>query len=97
MLANELGGVDRREWHRSGRGLEQDDAERVEIAPGIHRVLRAARLFRGAVAERADDRSLCTSLALACLADEAEVDELGALVRLEEDVRGLDVAMNQAA
>ncbi len=72
--------------------LEGDDAEGVEVACG--RGALAAGLLRRQVARRADDRARFGEGAEVGRARHAEVGDLDALVAVEQQVPGLDVAMD---
>ena len=78
-----------------GQRLEQDDAQRVDVR-GDGRGL-AARLLRAEVVDRAHRRAGERQLRLVERARDPEVGDLDPPVAADEDVRRLDVAVDDAA
>ena len=97
-----------REGQLARHHLVEDDAEREDVAPVVHRL--PAGLLRAHVAERAEDEAglglgerLHVGDALGGLGSrrleelgEAEVEDLGMAVRGHDDVLGLDVPVDDA-
>jgi hypothetical protein len=81
---------------RAFRGREQveDRGEREEIRAPVH--LRTAELLRSGERRRADERAVAGELGLRDPRD-PEVGDPRAPVRPDEDVRGLDVAVDDTA
>ena len=74
--------------------METDRAERVEIAARIDRIARG--LFGGEILGRADNPPAAHVRAIRQSRDAEIGDQCAAAVRLQQDVVGLDVAMNHA-
>jgi hypothetical protein len=96
------------EGGRAGEELVQEDAERVEVAAGVHGGCAGAGLLGAHVLESADDGAELGDLGAVGEAQggaidgagDAEVDDLGgglAVIDGDEDVGGLDVAVDDAA
>ena len=78
-----------------GQRLEQDDAQGVDVG-GDGRGL-TARLLRAEVVDRAHRRARKRDLRLVECARDPEVGDLDPSVAAHEDVRGLDVAVDDPA
>ena len=84
------------ERHRAGDRLDHHEPERVEVGATVER--RARALLRRGVARGADDRAGRLGPArLGERAGEPEVGDAHDAVLVEEEVRGLDVAVDEAA
>ena len=81
-----------REGKLPGQEAVEDDAERVDVRGRPRR--RAFRLLGRQVGGGAHDRPGFRERRLAGRPRDAEVGELGAALRVEEDVRGLQVAVD---
>ena len=79
----------------AGQQLEGDDRERVAVARRGRRL--AARLLRGEVPGRADDGARLGERGEVSGARDAEVGDLDPVVVVEQQVGGLDVAMDDPA
>ena len=85
-----------RERHRAGDGLDQGEAEGVDVGPAVDR-LALGLLGRG-VAGRAEHRALGLGPGrLGQGPGQAEVGDAEAAVVAEEEVGGLDVAVDEPA
>ncbi len=82
------------EWQLRRQHLEEDDPERVEVAPRVHGF--SGHLLRREVVERADDEARARQPASLERAREPEVRDRRAAVRLDQDVPGLQVAVDDA-
>ena len=87
------------EWGAAGQGEVDRTAQRVDVAAGVH-LRRVGRLLRRDVVHRADDVTLAADhLALAvdfpCHQGQAQVEHLGVVVGGDDDVRRLEVAVDQ--
>ena len=77
--------------------LVQDDSQAVLIGGGLWIALRPARLLGSHERGRAEDGSVvCHFVKRVEPGRQAEVHQVGAVVRIEHDVVRLDVAMNDA-
>src|SRR4029079_385229 len=91
------------EWAPPRQQLVEHDSERKDVAARIERLTR--RLLRGHVSNRADDYARAGSVSRPLAVDgevgrievhefrEPEVAELGVAVAADQDVAGLDVAV----
>jgi hypothetical protein len=93
--AQELAEVVGEEGRAAAGTLEEHGAEGIEVGAAVERALQHAGLLGGAVDERAGD--LAGLVAGAGVGGEAEVDELEAAGVDDEDVVGLEVAVDHAA
>src|SRR5690606_11265962 len=91
----EIEEIDTVEWKPPGDETIENDAQRVDVASRIHPVLLAANLLGRHVVRRSDDDAGAHP-GLFERPRETEVGEKRAAVAIEEDVRGLDVAMDEA-
>ena len=86
------------EWDPAGQQFEEQAAERVDVDPGVDRA--AGDLLGGDVVEGADEAPGLGQARLGGdVAGDAEVRDVGvlfALLAAEQDVGGLDVAVDQA-
>ena len=79
----------------AGEHLVERDAGRVEIAAPVERM--SAKLLGREVSRRAEDLSFRRLLHVVVALHDPEVHQVGPLVRVEDDVVGLDVAVHDAA
>ncbi len=77
-----------------GERVEERAAEAEHVGPRVHRV-RVAGLLRGHVPDRAELRAGAGDLVLARQPGQPEVEQLRLPVRGDEDVRRLDVAVDE--
>src|SRR5262249_62027293 len=75
--------------------LEQDEPERVKIAP--HRCAPARELLRRHVCRRARDVASCVSCSVTDRDGQTEVHDSRATAAVHHDVRGLQISMQDAA
>ena len=81
----------------AGEHFVEHDAQAVDVAAGIDLVRRAASLLGRHVGRRAEHAAVGGHRLLAgLLLGQAKVHQVRMLPRVEDDVRGLDVAMNDA-
>ena len=95
MHAHELHRVRRDERKSAGEHSEEDDAERIDVAGGAGG--QAGRLLRRDVRRGAEHRAGFGERARVAHPGNAEVGDLGAFLRVEQDVRGLQVAVHEPA
>ena len=77
-----------------GQRLVEDAAERVDVGAGVHRL--AADLLGGGVVDAAHEQAGLGQGVLGGVLGEAEVGEVDVLLGADQDVGGLDVAVDQA-
>ena len=82
------------EWRRAGEALVRDARERVHV--GLRRHLRAMDLLGRHVVERADGLPRSRQQAALAVLGEAEVRQVGVALGVDQDVGGLDVAVEEA-
>ena len=106
MLADAPGGFDERyagEFDRqpAGKQFVEHDAKGIGVAAHVDRVGVALGLFRAHIGERAEQAAgLGSERGVGFAFDEAgeaEIEHLGLAGLIDEDVRGLEVAVNDAA
>ena len=95
MHAHELHRVRRDERERAREHSEEDHAERVDVARGPGR--QSAGLLRRDVRRGSEHRARLGQRAGVAHARDPEVGDLDALLAVEEDVRGFQVAVHEAA
>ncbi len=74
--------------------FQQHHAQRPDVGAVIHGLTQ--RLFRGHIGRRAHARAGHGQLAGARHAGESEIDDLDDAVRCQQNIRGLDIAVNDA-
>ena len=82
-------------------GFVEHDAERVNVDASVHLVGRQFELLRGHVRGRADDRAHEGLAVIGCIetgqSSDAEVDDAGMTIGADQQIRGLEVAVDDAA
>jgi hypothetical protein len=79
----------------AGEDLEERRSERVDVRLGPDRLARVPRLLRGHVARRAEDLPVAREPLGHDVEGDPEVRDVGLARGIEDDVRGLDVAVDE--
>ncbi len=95
-LKHRTGPIRRAERIESGQQLVQNDAQAEHVRTAVDEMPLAAGLFRAHVGRRADEFIVRAFAEVLVLERDAEVGHVGPLVIVDQNVLGLDVAMDEA-